>query len=712
MKTGAKRWQTAAPSPSCSWGGGEHGCAHAQAQAVTVIPGVAFSGSMDGHLRAYSTIDGKILWDYDTAKEFATVNGVKASGGSLDQGGATIVNGVVYVNSGGGRAHGGRPGQCPARILGRRQIALRTGPMTSIQASSVTRSVPCALRRLGGLRGAGIAADHAPERIENSVVKVFATMRYPDPFKPWTKQAPSESDRLGRGDRRQAHLDQRARGPVRDPGAGPGECSRRQSAGDGGRGGARHRSGGPAARRSSFFDTHPPLARASELPQIKDAVLAYGFPTGGTSLSITKGIVSRIEFVSYNFPTSGLRIQVDAAINPGNSGGPAIAGDKMIGLAFSKLGGDTQNIGYIIPNEEVDLFLKDIADGHYDGKPAMYDDLQTLENPALRDYLKLDKSVEGMVVHRPYKTDPSYPLKEWDVITRIGDTPIDNQGMVKIDKDLRVHFGYLIQQAGQGRSTAAHRGSRAARRCKIQLPVSAEHPTLVRDLRGSYPPYFIYGPMVFSTATWQLVSSIENNAGMMRVLGLRQEPAGDPRLRSARTTISRNWWWSPRRSSRTSSPTATRIPPARWSTRSTARASAACATWWRVLRDLKDPFVTIEFDQKGGEALVFSRHGDHGRHRRDPHRQRRPGARVAGHARRVAGEGRELSHRAIARMPPASAGAPQGAPAIGSIELVRRRHPQGSRGVAAAEVVGVEVCGIAVERARRSRARRKSACGN
>src|SRR6202020_2152058 len=178
----------------------------------------------------------------------------------------------------------------------------------------------------------------------------------------------------------------------------------------------------------TFFDTHPPVARASKLPHIKDAVLAYGFPTGGNSLSITKGIVSRIEFVAYNYPVSGLRIQVDAAINPGNSGGPAIAGDKMVGLAFSKLGGDTQNIGYIIPNEEVELFLKDIADGRYHGKPAMYDDLQTLENPALRDYLKVDKSVEGMVVHRPAATDASHPLKEGDVVTHIGDAPIDNQG--------------------------------------------------------------------------------------------------------------------------------------------------------------------------------------------------------------------------------------------------------------------------------------------
>src|SRR6202789_1377634 len=257
--------------------------------------------------------------------------------------------------------------------------------------------------------------------IENSVVKVFATIRYPDPFKPWTKQAPSEVSGSGvviEGKRiltnahvvmyaTQVQIQANAAGdkvPANVVAVAPGIDLAVLQLDD-----------------ASFFDTHPAIKRASELPQIKDAVLAYGFPTGGTSLSITKGIVSRIEFVPYNFPVSGLRIQVDAAINPGNSGGPAIAGDKMIGLAFSKLsGGDTQSIGYIIPNEEVDLFLKDIAHGHYEGKPAMYDELQTLENPALRDYLKLDKSVEGMIVHRPYKTDASYPLKEWDILTPIG----------------------------------------------------------------------------------------------------------------------------------------------------------------------------------------------------------------------------------------------------------------------------------------------------
>jgi polyvinyl alcohol dehydrogenase (cytochrome) len=97
-KTGIARWHTQSPTPACSWSEGL--CSHAQSQAVSVMPGGVFSGSMDGHLRAYSTIDGKILWDFDTAKTFQTQNGVRASGGPLDHGGATIVNGGVYIISG------------------------------------------------------------------------------------------------------------------------------------------------------------------------------------------------------------------------------------------------------------------------------------------------------------------------------------------------------------------------------------------------------------------------------------------------------------------------------------------------------------------------------------------------------------------------------------------------------------------------------------
>jgi polyvinyl alcohol dehydrogenase (cytochrome) len=107
IKAGTRRWHIPSPTPACSWGD-TIPCAHAQAQAVTVIPGAAFSGSMDGHLRAYSTIDGKIIWDYDTAKEYRTANQINGVGGSLQAGGAIIVNGVVYVNSGAGDQ--GQPG--------------------------------------------------------------------------------------------------------------------------------------------------------------------------------------------------------------------------------------------------------------------------------------------------------------------------------------------------------------------------------------------------------------------------------------------------------------------------------------------------------------------------------------------------------------------------------------------------------------------------
>jgi hypothetical protein len=277
----------------------------------------------------------------------------------------------------------------------------------------------------------------------------------------------------------------------------------------------------------------------------------------------------------------------------------------MIGLAFSRLGGDSQNIGYIIPNEEVDLFLKDIAGGHYVGKASMYDDLQTLENPALRDFLKLDKGVEGMIVHRPDKTDASYPLKEWDVITRIGDTPIDNQGMVKIDKDLRVNFGYMIQRLvkdGKLPLTVV----RGGKTLKIELPVSAERPTLAADLNGEYPSYFVYGPMVFSRATRQFLSGFENNANLLRLLGFVKSPLvtrvfDTPTPDLEELVIISSPFFPHKLANGYSNPTGSVV----YSINGTPIKSLAHLV--SVLRDLKDPFVTIEFGSKGGEALVFSR---------------------------------------------------------------------------------------------------------
>ena len=103
--TGRKVWF--APSTPCT--PVRDGCSPAQPGGVTAIPGAVFSGSMDGHLRAFSTDDGRLLWDVDTRRAFETVNGVAAQGGSLDGAGAVIVDGMVYINSGYPRL-GGAPG--------------------------------------------------------------------------------------------------------------------------------------------------------------------------------------------------------------------------------------------------------------------------------------------------------------------------------------------------------------------------------------------------------------------------------------------------------------------------------------------------------------------------------------------------------------------------------------------------------------------------
>jgi len=358
-----------------------------------------------------------------------------------------------------------------------------------------------------------------------SVVKVFSTTRYPDIYRPWTKQSPLDETGSGvviAGNRilTCAHVVLYA-SQVQ---------IQANQAGDKISASVEYIAPGIdlavlKVDDESFFTNHPALPFNESLPDTKDAVMVYGYPEGGTSLSITKGIVSRTEFVSYNFPVSGLRIQIDAAVNPGNSGGPAVVGNKMIGLAFSHLS-DSQNISYIIPCEEISLFLHDIADGRYDGKPAMYEELQTLENPALRPFLKIDKSVEGTIVHHPASSDPSYPLKEWDVITRIADVPVDDQGMIKVGNNLRVHFTYLVQKVTKNGQLPLSI-VRAGKEMQIQLPVSSKFPTVTPALGNGYPSYFIYGPMVFSTCTEEFVRGMtggDHALLRLRLLSARKSP--------------------------------------------------------------------------------------------------------------------------------------------------------------------------------------------
>jgi S1-C subfamily serine protease len=340
---------------------------------------------------------------------------------------------------------------------------------------------------------------HAQDKIRDLVVKIHAVHNTPDILRPWTKNSPQHVKGTGvviDGKRilTNAHVVRYASQIYVQPNQSADRIPARIE--------AMTPSMDLAVLKledESFFDKRGSLPFAEELPRVKDSVNVYGYPTGGTELSVTQGIVSRIEFTEYYYQTSGLRIQVDAALNFGNSGGPAVTDGKLVGLVFSLIQ-NAHNIGYLIPVEEIRLFLADIADGVYDGKPQMNDLIQTAENEALRQRLKLPHGTNGVMVAEAYRNTPDYPLKEWDVITQIGNTPIDNDGKVAVRYDLRLSFEYLVQKFAKD-GFLPLTVFRDGHTTQIQLPVQNQREMVVPYLMASSPRYFILGPLVFSQAT-------------------------------------------------------------------------------------------------------------------------------------------------------------------------------------------------------------------
>ena len=144
----------------------------------------------------------------------------------------------------------------------------------------------------------------------------------------------------------------------------------------------------------TFFEGAQPIP-IGELPSLGDPVTVLGFPIGGERLSVTEGVVSRIELTMYvQNERSLLSVQIDAAINPGNSGGPVVRDGKLVGIAFQSLE-EAENIGYVISAPVVKHFLKDVESTPYDGFPDLGLSVQHLESSAHRKYLGLPQSRRG-----------------------------------------------------------------------------------------------------------------------------------------------------------------------------------------------------------------------------------------------------------------------------------------------------------------------------
>ncbi|KAL6505085.1 Protease Do-like 2, chloroplastic [Orobanche gracilis] len=186
------------------------------------------------------------------------------------------------------------------------------------------------------------------------------------------------------------------------------------------------------------------------LPNLQDAVTVVGYPLGGETISVSKGVVSRIEVTSYAHGSSELLgIQIDAAINPGNSGGPAFNDQgECIGVAFQVYrSDDVENIGYVIPTTVVSHFLEDYErNGKYTGFPSLGVLLQKLENPALRAFLNVPSN-EGVLVRKVEPTsDASNMLMEGDVIVSFDNVRVGCEGTVPFRSSERIAFRYLIGQ--------------------------------------------------------------------------------------------------------------------------------------------------------------------------------------------------------------------------------------------------------------------------
>jgi S1-C subfamily serine protease len=348
----------------------------------------------------------------------------------------------------------------------------------------------------------------AQDQIRDLVVKIHAVQHAPDLLRPWTKNSPQQVKGSGvvidgRRILTNAHVVKYASQIYVQPNQSANHISARVEAITPGMDLAILK-----LDDESFFDKRGALPFAEELPRVKDNINVYGYPTGGTELSVTQGIVSRIEYTDYYYQATGLRIQVDAALNFGNSGGPAVTDGKLVGLVFSLIQ-NAQNIGYLIPVEEIQLFLDDIADGVYDGKPQTHDLIQTVENDALRKRLGLPKGVNGVMVAQPYRHEPNYPLNEWDVITHIGGVPIDSDGKVAIRYDLRLSASYLVQKHAKN-GLLPITVFRSGKLTNINLPARTKRDLVIPYLLEAQPRFFIFGPFVFSQTTQDYLERLGN----------------------------------------------------------------------------------------------------------------------------------------------------------------------------------------------------------
>ncbi len=246
-----------------------------------------------------------------------------------------------------------------------------------------------------------------------------------------------------------------------------------------------------------------------KVPQLESQVRVIGYPVGGDRISVTRGVVSRIDFRSYAHTRSDqhLVVQIDAAINPGNSGGPVLQEGNVVGVAFQGLT-SADNTGYMIPTPVINRFLTDIKDGQYDKYVELGFSRFQLFNPAMRKAYNLKQDDPGILVARIYKDGPiDGTLEEGDILTEIDGKLIDSSGSVKIDGE-RVNMNEIVERKFAGDTVSLkfiRNGKEQTAEITLKYFPAAE---MYAVQYGKRPKYTIQGGLVFQPLSRNLYSEL------------------------------------------------------------------------------------------------------------------------------------------------------------------------------------------------------------
>ena len=252
------------------------------------------------------------------------------------------------------------------------------------------------------------------------------------------------------------------------------------------------------AQDPAFFNDTVPL-ELGPIPTANSTVRTYGFPMGGRHISVTEGVVSRIQMDVYSHSRADrhLVVQTDAAINPGNSGGPVMQDGKVVGVAFQGLRA-ADNIGYMIPTTVIQHFLDDTADGTYDGFGSMgFSFFPALHSESYRQYLNLPPDQQGVVVlNTMLNSSVENIFEPEDVITKLDGYDIDNDGMVNV-YGLTLHMSEIIEQKQIG-DTIGITLYRNGREQTATATVAVNRPPLPYWRQfDEKPRYYLYAGLTF-----------------------------------------------------------------------------------------------------------------------------------------------------------------------------------------------------------------------